>query len=119
MKRVMLILAMLAPFLALAEEQKVGSGQIVALASATGTPVQFTNGTTWVRGFTVMGKKAVRTDNVGTVYFGPTSANDTQPVPLASGEVAIFKAPPGTLFDLSTWYVDVTTANDGVVIIFQ
>lgn len=97
----------------------VGTGQIIPISSATGTPTRWTNATTLVRKVTILGKKSSRTANTGDVYIGPTSGNDTQAFKVAADGEAVMEAPPGTFINLSDWYVDVTTANDGVVIIYQ
>ena len=120
MKRLLYIIAtLLIGFACAAQEMKVGSGQIIPISTATGTPTAWTNASTWVRKVTILGKKAARTDNVGTVYIGPTSANDTQGFAIVAGGEATLEAAPGTLINLADWYVDVTTANDGVMLIYH
>lgn len=120
MKRLLYIIVPLLITLAcMAEEIRVGSGQIIPIASSTGTPVAWTNANTWVRKVTILGKKAARTDNAGTVYIGPTSGNDTQGFAITAGGEAVLEAAPGSLINLADWYVDVTTNNDGVMLIYH
>lgn len=70
-------------------------------------------------GFQITGMKDRTTANTGTIWFGWTSANDTQLEPVLSGESRSLTAPLGALFDLSQLYIDVATAADGVLITYQ
>lgn len=120
MKRAVLyIIPLLIVTACMAEELRVGSGQIITISAATATPTVFTNANTWVRKVTIRGKKAARTNNTGTVYVGPTSGNDTQGFDIAAGGEAILEAAPGCLINLADWYVDVETANDGVMLVYH
>lgn len=96
-----------------------GTGQLIITASASGTPVQFTNATTLVTRVTIIGKKAARTANTGTVYIGPSSANDSQVYEIATGEVVTLNARNGYMINLTDWYLDVATNNDGIIILYQ
>lgn len=115
-----LLLILLLPLLAAAAPERIGSGTIIVTASDTAVPVSITTGTNiWVTRATIMGKKAARTANTGTVHIGPESGNGTQTYPIATGEIHTFVAPPGASINLATWYVDADTANDGLVILYQ
>jgi len=98
----------------------VGTGQFSKTASSAGTPVAFTNAVVLVKEVTILGKSAPRTDNTGDVYVGVTSGNDTQAFKIAPGGEAVIRVERQDAFiDLSQWYVDVTTANDGVTVIYR
>lgn len=73
----------------------------------------------WIRQATLIGKKAARTVNTGTVYIGKKSNNDTQPYAIASDAEAFLPAGRegvGPLVNLADWYLDVTTNNDGLYV---
>lgn len=113
------VIALLALPVAAAPEL-IGTGQIIVTASSAAMPVSLTTGTNvfCVRA-TIIGNKAARAGNTGDVYIGPLAANDTQPYKIATGEIHVMNAAAGTRFNLADWYLDVTTANDGLVIIYQ
>lgn len=96
-----------------------GTGQLIITASSSGTPVQFTNAPTKVTKVTIIGKKAARTANTGTVYVGPSSANDSQVYEIATGTIHTLSARSGTVIDLSSWWLDVDTNGDGIIILYQ
>ncbi len=98
----------------------VGTGQFSKVNSATGTPVALTNAVTQVKEVVFLGKSAPRVDNVGDVYIGWASGNDTQPFKIAPGGEAVIRVEnPERFIDLSGIYLDVTTANDGVTVIYR
>lgn len=120
MKRLLILAVLILPFLATAAPERIGAATIIVTASSSGTPVSLTTGTNvWCTRAIIMGKKAARTSNTGTVYIGPESGNDTQSYPIAAGEIHVFVAPPGASLNLKDWYVDVTTNDDGLVIIYE
>lgn len=118
MKKVLLIASLLIAITCYAQ-LKIGSGQIVAVASDIAVPAQWTNVNTWVRSVTIQGKKAERTTNTSVVFIGPLSTNDKLSFEVAPGGQAVLEAPPGTLINLADWYVDSVTAGDGVVLIYR
>jgi len=67
----------------------------------------------------ILGNKAARTANTGTVYLGPESTNDTQGLPITTGATKVLEAAPGCRLDLSDLWLDVVTAADGVVILWH
>ncbi len=96
------------------------STQLVKTVAAAGTPEPISSTSILCRIATVIGNKASRTPNTGTVYVGPTSPNDAQPFEIVSGAVgAVIQAQDGRLIDLSHWRVDVVNAGDGVVVIYE
>ena len=118
--RLLLIPFLLLSMLAHAAPERIAAGQIIVTASSSGTPVSLTTGTNiWCTRATFIGNKAARTANTGTVYIGPLATNDTQPYKILTGEIHVFVAPPGASINLATWYVDVTTNDDGLVIIYE
>lgn len=93
--------------------------QITKTVAATDTPEALAVDGTFFQTATLIGKKAARINNTGTVYLGIGATNDSQPLEILPGEVVEITAPPGTKFDLNDWYLDVETASDGVVIIYS
>lgn len=102
---------------ALAQVPK-GTAQFSKTNSDTAVPVAFTNVSVQVMEVTILGKSAPRVDNTGDIYVGTTSGNDTQAFKISPGGEAIIRVTGGTI-NLAHWYVDVTTANDGVTIIYR
>lgn len=101
------------------DEDRHSASQVITTNSSTSVPTALSTTDIWFTRATVLGLKAARTANSGDVYIGPTSSNDAQPFKvLSSGEVVI-QAQVGTKLNLKEWYLDVTIANDGVVIIWQ
>ena len=103
--------------------EKVGAPQqIIKTVAASGTPEAITSTSpTYFSNAIYIGLKAVnpRTANSGIVYLGVTSGNETQPIAINPSEVYSISAPTGVIFDLSTWYLDVATNGDGVVVIYS
>jgi hypothetical protein len=98
--------------------QLAGFGQFTTVNASTAAPIQITNGVTFCNGFNVYGRKGPRTANTGIVYIGMTSGDDTQTISVAADAEVVITAPPNKFIDLSKWYFDVATANDGVTIVF-
>lgn len=120
-KTLCLIVALLAlPILVYAAPERIAAGIIIVTASDSGTPVSLTTGTNvWCVRATILGKKAARTANTGEVYIGPASANNAQPFKVVSDGEVVIEAAEGSSINLKDWYLDVTTNDDGVVIIYQ
>lgn len=90
--------------------------------ASTSAPAQFSTTNLFVRTVTVRGcgqGGTARGTNTTTVWIGTTSGNDTQTYPIDPGREAVITAPLGHWLNLADWYFDVTTANDGVTLIFQ
>lgn len=74
---------------------------------------------------TMLGKNAFRTANTGTVYIGVTSVDGEQPYEIlpynstTNAGVALLNGAGENRRVLSHWYMDVATANDGLVITMQ
>lgn len=68
---------------------------------------------------TFYGKLHARTNNTGSVYIGVNSTNNTQTIEVVSGGMVTIEAPAGSFYDLYDLYLDVATANDGVVVIYS
>jgi hypothetical protein len=96
-----------------------GYGEKTTTNSDAAVPTALSTTNLWVTRVTIMGKKSARTDNTGDVYIGTTSTNDEQTYKIVSGTVHVLEQPDGDLFNLATIYLDVTTANDGVVMFYQ
>ena len=91
------------------------SGQLVKTVAATGVPEAISATSLRVKTATVIGRKAERTDNTGTVHVGPTSTDGKQPYDIAAGAIGAVLEHT----DLANWYVDVDNAGDGVVVIYD
>lgn len=111
------ILALAAVALHAQPRNQVDSIQLVVLNSSTTVPVRLSSNHVAFASMTIIGNKAERTANTGTVYIGPTSTNDTQPLAIATGATITLVAPPGETIDLYNWWLDPASANDGVVLI--
>lgn len=91
------------------------------LPVAAGTPERLAAPGTYVSSVTLFGQRLARVPNTDPVWFGSTSADDSQLVQLTPGTAEFpngsaysFTAPPGRVIDLGDIYVDVETAGDGV-----
>jgi hypothetical protein len=94
--------------------------QLTKTNSSTSTPVRVgTTRGTYFKSATFYGKSAVRTSNTGTVYLGTNSTNDTQSIEVTAGGWVVISASPGSYLDLYDIYLDVGTANDGVVVVYE
>ena len=93
--------------------------QEVKTNASTSVPVQLKSSFTPVRSCTVIGNKAMQTVNVGTVYLGWSSVDGQQPIAVASGEQKLLQSDNGEAFDLAAIYLDVATANDGIILIYS
>lgn len=93
--------------------------QVTKTVAAIATPEALAADGTFFRTATLVGKKAARTNNVGIVYLGIGSTNDTQALEIAAGQVVSITAPTGQRYDLNDWYLDVLNAGDGVIIIYS
>jgi hypothetical protein len=100
--------------------QIAGTSFSVVNASTT-VPVALTNNTTiTANSITVIGKASAQgSANVGSVYIGFHSADGANCYEITSGSYHVFTAPRGNSYRLSTFYIDVVNANDGVTVMFQ
>lgn len=118
MKIIVLLIALC--FCALAAAQSVAKrAELTKTVAAVATPETISATSITFRKATVLGKKAARTVNATSVYIGWQSGNDTQSFELVSGGEAEITAPAGQVFNLNSIYVDVTTAGDGVVVLYE
>ena len=93
--------------------------RFVKTVAATGTPEALAADGTFFRTAIFRGNKATRTPNVTVAYLGVTATDDEQSIILSPGEEVTITAPPGQKYDLNDWYLDVTTAADGVVVVYS
>lgn len=111
--------AILVVFTSLLLAQNVKYGHFVKTVADTGTPEAITSTNLKCSSVTLLGIKAARTANAGTVYVGWTSANDSQFFPItASGEIVI-NAGDGRTINLAEIYVDVLNNGDGVGVYYK
>lgn len=96
-------------------------GQFVVLNSSTATPVQLTNGNMLVRSVTILGKKGYQTTNTTSINIGfGTNADGQMGLTIDPGQGITIKAiRQDGRFALSNIWLDVTTANDGAVILWE
>ena len=93
--------------------------QIIKTVAVTGTPEAITaDDTIFASTVIVWGKKAARTNNSGDVYVQWTAGDGDGGYKVAAGGETWFVGRDGAKFQLSQIYVDVDTANDGVVVIY-
>jgi hypothetical protein len=124
MKKLLLLLPLLVAFIWPVEsyaQVKAGTAQVTVVNASLVVPVQLSSasGGLWVHRATIQAKKSPRAVNAGTVYIGAISTDDQQPFDLAPGQVYVIEAVAGTFFNLGDYYLDVTIANDGVVVTYQ
>lgn len=96
-------------------------GQFTKVNSDTGTPVQLTNAAIRATAVTLLGLKAPQTTNTSAVWVGyGQSADGAQPVRVNPGEIINLSLGEGRAdFVLSNIWFDVTTANDGITVIYD
>ena len=102
----------------LAGATEVTPTQITKTVAAIATPEAIAADGTYFRTATLIGKKAARTNNAGTVYIGIGATNDTQAYPVQPGESITLTMPAGEKGDLNDWYIDAENAGDGLVVIY-
>jgi hypothetical protein len=117
--RLALTLALSLPVLIVAQNMKMG--HFVKEVTSTSTPETITATNLSVETVTIRGVRGDgRTANVGTVYIGWTSANDTQFFPvLSNGEIVLGTPGSGRKLRLNEIYVDVLNSGDGVGVYYQ
>lgn len=119
MKKILVwLVAITIPVLVIAQTM-TSIGQWVVINSSTATPAVLTNAVIKAKRVTFVGNKATRTANTGTVYIGQQSDNDTQPIEVQSGQTVSLLIPENQQIDLSKLYLDVVTANDGVLVLYE
>lgn len=120
MKKTLLILAALVPLIALAASY-VNTSQFVVNNSSTFVPCRLSSNTSsafYAGKITLIGNKDLRTANVGTVYVGISPVNNNQPIAITSGQVVTLTPPNGEQVRLYDFFLDVTTADDGLVVLW-
>lgn len=96
-----------------------GEEELVKTVASAGTPEQIAATAIWFKRATLTGNKAARTPNVGTVYYGSSATNDTQTGEILPGDVVQIIAPEGERRNLADYWIDVVTADDGVVVAYS
>ena len=121
MKRLLLALCLLVPIAIAIAQSTFTFSEWVVVNSSTATPVQLTNSNLKVRSLTLIGKKTDQTTNTTAVHitFGD-SANGNQGLTIDPGMgITIRSIDTGRAFFPSNIWLDVTTANDGLVIFYE
>ena len=70
----------------------------------------------WFTQAIIEGKRAQGTANTGIVYIGASSVDGENPHEVLPGTPFFFSAPAGGCLNLGALYMDVATANDGLMI---
>ena len=85
---------------------------------ATGTIIS--DGHIWFRTATFYGRGAVRTNNTGTVWIGPSAADNTQWIDINAGGEVVITCAVGCRENLKDYYLDpALAATEGVVVSFH
>ena len=116
-------LALLIPAVIVIAQTAVAIGQFVVVNAADDPPVALTNAaagfSTKVKKLTFLGLKGHRSTNTSMVYVGWLSNNNTQIIGIPPGEPISPLCKEGEFFDLSKIWLDVTTAGDGVAVLYE
>lgn len=120
MKRIIFFLCILVACVAGAATLSVMQ-QFNVVNSSTSAPAQVTNSAIQATAITLIGMKAPQTSNSTTVWVSyGQDANGIQSVPVGPGFVVNLVLDPGrAIFVLSNLWFDVTTANDGLTVIYD
>ena len=94
-------------------------GQFVVVNAADDPPVALTNTVIKAKKVTFIGLKGNRSTNTSMVYIGWTSNNNAQIIGILPGEPVSPLCPEGEVFNLSAIWLDVTTAGDGVAVLYE
>ncbi len=87
--------------------------QITKTVSLTTVPERISSVTCPCGTAIIVARKAEQTDNTTDINIGPSSVDGKQPIPIAPGGQYVLEK-----VDLMDWYVDVQTANDGVIVVY-
>lgn len=110
---------LLVPLAVLAAAGLVTSRQLLKTNASTTVPARLAARGTYATSITVIGKKSWRVDNTSTAYIGPVATNDMQPVAILPGQTVTLGFSADQFIDLYDWYLDVSTGDDGVVILYS
>lgn len=87
-------------------------------ASAT-VPVQLSSSSLKFRSATIYGLRDYQTTNTSTVYIGTSSTNGQQFIIVPVTNAVVIQPPAGFYYDFTNLWLDVVTANDGVVVTYD
>ena len=93
--------------------------QTIKTVSGPATPEALAVDGTFFRRATLIGKKSARVNNVGIVYLGIGTLNNSQGFEISPNEVVGLSVPEGEKYDLNDWGLDVGNAGDGLIIIYS
>src|SRR4026207_496382 len=114
-RKLIILLFLLLGVAAYAQYQRRAVQHFITVNSSTAVPVSITtNVAYWANVITFKGLKASQTDNTGDVYIGVETGNGTQHVKVTAGGEVVYRCPPNEQINLANFYLDVTTANDGI-----
>ena len=92
----------------------------LSVVNVTTNPAALT--TNYLSGFTratFYGKLQARTNNTATVYIGTSTNFNAQPIAISPGAAVVVEAPPGQIYYLRDFWMQVPTTNDGVYILYS
>lgn len=118
-KLLLLILALLALLTSAHAQTRVAFATLIVTNTSTTVPVQLVTTNLNIRSCTIYGLRSARVVNTGDIYLGTNPTNDYQFLKITTAAELVISMPPDRTFNLSSLYLDVVTANDGVVIIYQ
>jgi len=122
MKKLIVLLGVIAAlFASNADAQSpMAYGQFVTTNTSTTVPVQLVTTNLYVKSVTLIGKSFWQTTNATSVHVGfGNSTNTRQGISIDPGSYATITAPFQSVHNLSNIWLDVTTANDGVIVIYE
>ena len=99
-----------------------GFAEFAVVNSSTSAPAQVTNARIEARSVLLIGKKSTQTSNTTAVYISVSgqSANGAQSITIDPGAWAIINPNKSDKYVmLSNIWFDVTTANDGLIVIYE
>ena len=120
-KAILLPIIFIVPVIAIVAATLYVMAQFTVVNSSTSSPIQITNAPIQATAVTFIGLKAPQTSNTTTVWISyGQSANGAQTVRVNPGEIINATLDEGrAFFVLSNFWMDVTTANDGVTVLFD
>lgn len=118
-KLIVLSVAFLLLACAVISQTPVAIGQFVVVNANADPPIALTNTAIKATRLTLLGLKGNRSTNTSMVYVGYISNNNSQIIGILPGEPVSLLCEPGKAFVLSSIWLDVETAGDGVAVTYE
>lgn len=120
MKTLAAALLLLAFTICAKAQSPMAYGQFITTNTSTTVPVQLVTTNLYVKSVTLIGKSFYQTTNTTAVHIGfGNSTNTRQGITIDPGSYATITAPFQSIHNLSNIWLDVSTANDGVIVIYE